>query len=166
MREDALLLSHREPGVAKTFPLSCARAALSTPLQAVEASQYRNMENAFRATGGFASSEEMVFRLRRHTDQPISRLARWIVDRHVISIEWQGRTMLPLFQFDPGTLVPRTEVTAVIRELVPALSDWEITLWFAEPNVWLDEHTPAETILRDAAAVFNASLAERYLARG
>jgi hypothetical protein len=166
MRDEALQLSYREPGVAKTFPVSCARAALPTPLQAAEASQYRNMEAGLRATGGFASSDEMVFRLRRHTDQPISRLARWIVDRHVISIEWQGRTMLPLFQFEPSTLVPRTEVTAVIRELVPALSDWEITLWFAEPNVWLDEHAPADAVLRDAAAVFNAALAERYLARG
>jgi len=165
MRDEALLF-HRELGGGNAFPVPSARVPLDTPLQATEAGQYRHMEAAFRATGGISSSDEMVFRLRRHTDQPISCLARWIVDRHVISFDWHGRTMLPVFQFEPSTLVPRAEVTAVIRELVPALSDWEIVLWFAEPNVWLDERAPADAILRNAAAVFDAALAERYLVRG
>lgn len=165
MRDDALPFP-AQPAVAGRFAPPAERAAVPALLQSVRASQYRAMEAAFRATGGVASSDELVFRLRRHASQPISRLARWIVDRHVIGFEWQGHTLLPLFQFEPDTLTPRAGVTTLIRELVPALSDWEIAVWFAQPNVWLDGQAPADVVLRDVSAVFNAALAERYLARG
>jgi hypothetical protein len=124
------------------------------------------IEHAFGASGGIVGSDEMVIRLRRRTDQPISRLARWIVDGEVLSFQWRARIMVPVFQFDPQTLAPRAEVTSVIRELVPALSDWEIALWFAEPNAWLDDEPPVDAILHDPSVVLDAALAERYLLRG
>jgi hypothetical protein len=46
--------------------------------------------HAFQRTGGLASGAELTFLLRRRTSQPISMLARWIVQRRVVSFRWQG----------------------------------------------------------------------------
>ncbi|OUM02016.1 hypothetical protein [Variovorax sp. JS1663] len=124
------------------------------------------MDQAFRASGGIAGSDEVTALLRRHTDQPISVLARWIVDRDVLCFHWQSRSMLPLFQFDPHTLTPRQPVVAVLGELAPALSDWEIALWFARCNPWLDDAAPVDAIDVDQRAVYEAARVDRYLIHG
>jgi hypothetical protein len=141
-------------------------------LQTAQARQYRAMENAFSSTGGIVSADEVVTRLGRHTDQPISQLARWIVDHAVLSFPWRTRTMLPLFQFQfqfqfhLASITIHPTVTAVIGELVPVLGDWDISVWFAEPNAWVSDTAPVEAIDRDVHAVLDAARAERYLARG
>lgn len=163
-----------DPAVCRSQPYAIPafqRSARSSPcipalLQPAEVSQYRQMEAAFRGRGGISSADEVVSLLNRHTDQPISRLARWIVDHQVLSFQWRSGTKLPLFQFDLLSMVPQPSVVAVISELVPALSDWEICLWFAAPNAWLAEATPVEEIVQNAPAVIEAARTERYLVRG
>ena len=134
-------------------------------LQANEEYQYREMERSFRDNGGIASADEVIAMLGRHTDQPISMLARWIVDREVLSFDWQARKVLPLFQFEMRALTLRPPVIDVIRELLPVLNDWELAFWFARPNGWLDGAAPVETIDLNARAVYDAARADRYLAR-
>jgi hypothetical protein len=131
----------------------------------LQACQYREMEKAFRASDGWMSSDEVVTLLMERTDQPVSRLARWIVEGDVIGLQWQARTVLPLFQFDLSTMTPRPSVTSVLRELIPALSDWEICLWFVAPNAWLDDASPLHAIALNAPAVLDAARGERYLLR-
>jgi hypothetical protein len=121
------------------------------------------MENAFRARGGLASAEDVVRWLGEAVDQPISCLARWIVGHDVISFQWQGHTMLPLFQFDLPQSRPHEAASAVARELLPVLGEWDACLWFAQPNVWLDDAAPVEVIGRDPRAVLDAARAHRYL---
>lgn len=142
------------------------RPSAAALLQTVQTTQYREMEHAFRASGGFVSADELVMLLMRSMEQPISQLAHWIVDRDVISFQWQSRTVLPLFQFDLSTLTPRACVTCVIRELIPALSDWDTCLWFVAPNAWLANASPLEAIWRDTPAVLDAARGERFLLRG
>jgi len=141
-----------------------ASRALDAFSKTEEAFQFRAMENAFRATGGLAGSEAMTELLRTHTDQPISMLSRWIVAHEIIGFEWQGHMLVPLFQFDLTTMKPRAAVTEVLRELVPVLSDWDVSLWFARPNGWLGDATPVDAIESDPSAVFQAARADRYLA--
>lgn len=140
-------------------------SSLPLLLQSPEACQYRELNRAFRASGGIVSSEEILTLLMRHTSQPISRLAHWIVDHEVISFPWQSRTMLPLFQFDLATMTLRPPVSAVVHELAPALGDWDICLWFVAPNAWLADASPLEAIAQDAPAVLDAARGERYLLR-
>ncbi|MDQ0586124.1 hypothetical protein [Variovorax paradoxus] len=142
-----------------------ARPSAPALLQTVQAFQYREMEHALRASGGVMSSDEVVTLLVRQTEQPISQLARWIVDRDVISFQWQSRTVLPLFQFDLSTMTPRSSVTAVIRELIPARSDWEICLWFVAPNTRLAGASPLDAIALNAPTVLDAAREERCLPR-
>lgn len=148
---------------------SCPRhgpAPAGLPAMSIEASQYIEMEASFRSRRGLASSERVTELLRRYEDQPVSRLARWIVDRDVLSVEWSSRLMLPLFQFDPASMLPRLEVREVIRELAPVLGDWSLTLWFARPHALLGGAVPVDAIDSDPEAVFDAARAERFLVRG
>ncbi|MDH6170756.1 hypothetical protein M2282_005934 [Variovorax boronicumulans] len=164
MHDSAVLASDNSPHrFERRLPARSSAAAL---LQAAQTHQYREMEHAFRATGGLVSSDDIVSLLMSRTDQPISRLARWIVNHDVISFQWQSRTLLPLFQFDLFTVTPHLSVTAVIRELIPALSDWETCLWFLAPNAWLGDTSPLDSILLDAPAVVDAARGERFLLRG
>jgi Protein of unknown function (DUF2384) len=122
------------------------------------------MARAFRTSGGIVSSEEITAMLLRRTDQPLSVLARWIVDHDVLSFKWHSRMMLPLFQFHLDTVTVRQKVTKVIRELVPAMSDWAAALWFAQPNPWLADAAPVDVIESNFFAVYAAARVERFLA--
>jgi hypothetical protein len=130
-----------------------------------EVRQYRAMEDAFRTAGGIVSADELVMRLIRCTDQPISKLARWIVEHKVLSFSWRTHTALPLFQFDLANMTIHPSVTTVIDELVPALSDWDIAVWFAQPNPWLAGAAPVDVMERDVHGLLDAARAERYLVR-
>ena len=145
---------------------SMTRAPYPATLQRLEDRQFVEMDCAFRATDGMACSGEVLTLLRRRCDQPISRLARWIVAREVVNFVWQSNRMLPLFQFELSTMTLRPQVTAVVRELADVFDDWSLALWFAQPNAWLDEHAPLEIVNADARAVLDAARADRYVARG
>lgn len=156
--------SEHDP-ILSAWRLPPGRRGVPALLQANQDYQYREMERSFRANRGLASADEVTALLVRHTDQPISMLARWIVARDVLSFDWQARKLLPLFQFEPQTMTLRSSVVDVIRELAPVLNDWELALWFARPNGWLDDAAPVDTIDSDAGAVYDAARADRYLAR-
>ena len=145
---------------------STARAPYPVTPQRLEDRQFVQMERAFRLNDGMACSGEVLTLLRRRCDQPISRLARWIVAREVVNFVWQSNRMLPLFQFELSTMTLRPPVTAVVRELVDVFDDWNLALWFAQPNAWLDDHAPVEIVNVDARAVLDAARADRYVASG
>lgn len=131
----------------------------------LEHRQYALMQRAFRESGGLVGGDELARWMRCRHRQPVSRLARWIVDRAVISFEWQGNTVLPLFQFDLSSLTLRPRVDIVVRELRAVFDGWELALWFARPNAWLECHAPIEKLDLDPDAVFDAARADRFIAR-
>lgn len=133
------------------------------PQGCIEASQFLEMETSFRSQGGMAGSDQVAELLSRRTDQPISKLARWIVDRDVLSVSWRSRLVLPLFQFDLTMMMPRGPVREVIRGLAPVLGDWALALWFARRNDLLRGVAPVDVIVRDPWAVFDAARQERLL---
>jgi hypothetical protein len=124
------------------------------------------MECAFLPTGGIVSGERLSQLLRHGLDQPISVLARWIVDRLVVSFEVHGQIWLPMFQFEPSTLRLRPGVLRVIEELRGVFGDSELAEWFAHPNSWLEGQSPASAIARDEQAVLDAARADRFVAAG
>jgi hypothetical protein len=112
-----------------------------------------------------ATDEHLVCLLRDHSPQPVSRLARAIVDRTVLSFECSGHRWLPLFQFDMRTLSVKREVRHVLAELIEVLDDATLVSWFAEQNAWLDEAAPVEAIGTAPLAVLNAARADRFITR-
>ena len=139
-----------------------AQALLQTRKDIQLATMYR----AYSRSGGLCTGDELALRLRVHSAQPISLLARWIVSREVISFQLHLQTMLPLFQFDLAEMVVRPEVSAIIGELSGVFDDWDLALWFAEPNVWLDDRAPIEVCVFDARAALHAARADRFVANG
>jgi hypothetical protein len=134
--------------------------------QRLEDRQFLAMERAFLAHGGLASGNEMVQRLRRHVDQPLSALARWIVRRSIVRFEWQGNTLIPLFQFDVADMSVRATTAKVLSELVAVFDDWDLALWFAQPNSWLHDVAPIEAFDSDPLEVVHAARADHFVARG
>ena len=124
------------------------------------------MEAAYRPIGGIASGDDLALLLRPSSEQPISRLARWIVARHVVSFHCGGTTWLPLFQFERAPMRVRPDVQAVIREISDVFDDWELAAWFALPNAWLKSRTPVEALLVHPSAVREAARADRFIAHG
>jgi len=128
--------------------------------------QYIVMANAFAPNGGIAGGDELAGLLRPCRGQPISLLARWIVDRAVVHFEWRTTIMLPMFQFEPPSMTVRPPVADVLRELSGAFDDWELALWFAQPNAWLDDRRPVDVLRIDPGAVVDSARADRYVALG
>jgi hypothetical protein len=124
------------------------------------------MERGFRSTGGLLGGDELATLLRETSGQPVSVLARWIVAREAVSFEWHGQTLLPLFQFERFNLSLRSGVSRVVRELADVFDNWEMALWFAQPNAWLGDSAPADLVGIDARAVFDAARADRFVAVG
>lgn len=118
------------------------------------------------ASGGVATANKVAERLRVEVSQPVSLLARWIVDRHVIAFSCGAELMLPLFQFDFAQGCVRGGVAPVMLELTGVMSDEEMARWFAQPNGWLHGATPAQTLPSDAGAVLDAARADRFVANG
>src|SRR3954454_99645 len=86
--------------------------------------EFRTMRRAFRRSGGISHGDEIARRVSEHADQPISKVARWIVNNEALAFEWNGQTMLPLFQFDPCSMSLRPGIRLVLRELWDVFDNW------------------------------------------
>ncbi|APW39562.1 hypothetical protein RD110_22025 [Rhodoferax koreense] len=99
-------------------------------------------------------------------DQPISRLARWIVDRKIVHLTWQSQVLVPGFQFLPQTACVRPVVQDLIGELGSIMDDWELTTWFALPNAWLGGRAPVDVLDCESHRVIQAARTAWFIARG
>ena len=125
-----------------------------------------SLTHAFRATGGVVSGDSLAMMLRGGSDQPISLLARWIVNRQVLSFECHSQTLLPMFQFDSSGVTVRPGLRPVMAELSEVFDDRELVDWFAAPNGWLSGKAPAAVFAVDLPAVLQAARADRFVASG
>jgi hypothetical protein len=131
-----------------------------------EEKQFVAMLSAFRLGGGVVSGDDLSALVRSHHDQPVSIVARWLVNRSILCFDWHGQTLIPLFQFDRSTMQPLPVVLAVLRELNGTFNDWEMSLWFAQPNSWLANEPPVLALRSDPLAVLQAAQADRFIALG
>lgn len=126
--------------------------------------QFVDLLNAFRCSGGLARMPEVAGRFKGRSAKDDFPLTGWLAKRQVISVEWQSKIWLPLFQFNPAGLTLRTGLSAVLAELVLVYDDWQVANWFAQPNPWLANGAPADRLAMAAPQVLNAALAERLVA--
>ena len=122
------------------------------------------MQMALHASGGVVTGDAFSVLLRCHCDQPLSRLARWIVNREIVSFEFHSR--LPMFQFVRPMLTVHSGVPQVIGELSGVFDDMELAEWFVTPNSWLAGALPADLVHADGEHVLAAARADRFVADG
>jgi len=144
-------------------------AARAAPAWRGEACTDRDAEfvallDGYRPSGGLARAEEVMTLLECHGDLGLARLARWIVERSVISFEWQSQTWLPWFQFNRAGMTRVRGLAPVLAELSAACDPWELAHWFVRPTSYLAGRMPAEMLRCDPDAVFDAARVERFVA--
>lgn len=151
------------PKVWGSLPVPSGQSYASRMAQERERNnQFVDLLNAFRHSGGLARAQEVATRFKRQGVGDISPLAAWLVKREVVSIEWQSKLWLPLFQFHPVGMTLRAGLSNVLAELVGVYNDWEMASWFAQPNPWLADNTPADSLAVTADQVLEAARAERF----
>lgn len=136
------------------------------PARDVPARTTESVLAVFHAYGGLAPACDVAELLRVRWHQPISRLARWIVNRRVLSVESAGGLYLPLFQFDLAAASVRTDARLVFDTLLPVLDSHEMARWFVEANSWLGDEAPAHVFMLDPQRVMQAARADRFVAMG
>ncbi len=132
----------------------------------IEDRQFQALRCAYARTGGLVYGDEMACLLRPHADQPVSVVARWIVARTIVNFEWRSQTFIPLFQFTRADLSLDAASAIAVKELGTVFDDWELALWFAQPNSWLHGRAPADAVAASPSEVVAAARADRFVARG
>ena len=130
------------------------------------AERRQEVVDASVAVGGLLRAEAFSTLMRVKYDQPVSMLARWIVDRRVLTVNWCAQIMLPLFQFQRPGLDPMPAMREVRDEFEGTFDDWETLEWFVTPNAALQYESPARRVPRDPCAVLQAARVDRFIARG
>jgi hypothetical protein len=125
-----------------------------------------SLAQAFDASGGVLAADALAQLMQGAVAQPISRLARWIVAREIVTVPGDGGTLVPLFQFGPGLASPQPGLLPVLAELRDVFDDRELAAWFAAPNGSLGGRRPADVLATDPHAVHETARLDRYVARG
>jgi len=116
--------------------------------------------------GGMLRADEVVLSMRSDWDQPISVLARWIVSRAVVTIDWRSEILIPVFQIDFRSRELRTGCREIVAELNDVMDGWEMAQWFATSNPWLGGLAPVDMLAVSWRSVVDAARVARFIVRG
>lgn len=141
-------------------------AAGRLPGPRAQPAERQSLAQRYRSSGGHIGCDDLMLLLDDRREQPISLLARWIVDRRVIHFQNDGQLVLPLFQFEFPGLSVLPAVAEAIAELGDCFDDGQMTEWFAMPSGWLQGALPAEAMALQPAAVLQAARADRFALLG
>jgi hypothetical protein len=122
------------------------------------------MADAYARSSGLGHDTDVAGLLRIHTSQPLSVLARWIVQGRLVTFVCEAQRWIPLFQFNRADMWLHPYVQRVVAEFDSVLDELQLAQWFAWPNSSLDDRAPVEIIERDPAAVLAAARIDRFVA--
>ena len=109
--------------------------------------------------GGLMRSDEVVALMRERSDQPISRLARWITEESLLCFQWQGHLVIPMFQFETRPMFIRASATAAVSSLNSTWDEFTKAAWFVSPNTRLYGNTPIALLETQSESVLHAAQA-------
>ncbi len=87
----------------------------------------------------------------RNKSEPASR---WKREGKLFAVRFQGIDLYPAFQFVDG--VPRPVIKEILAALPNDMTGWQIAMWFASGNGWLDGAEPQDC-LSDPNAIVDAA---------
>ncbi len=155
-------------------PSTTARTIFTQRANAVVPLHWLSTAAAFSGTGGLVSGDDLADLIRHRCEvagwlpdsEPVSLVARWIVTRAVVSLDSPWGPMFPLFQFDlPGPTVA-AQPQSVVAELGRNFDGWALASWFVEPNAWLANQRPIESLASHLPDVLEAARADRFVRTG
>jgi hypothetical protein len=155
-------LSSRSGGSSPTPSLRCLKTQAALALER----EFATLNARYLDSGGIVQGDQIAAMMYGHFDQPISRLARLVINRQVVHFQWGSQLLMPVFQFDRHTMEVRAEVLQTVAELSAAFSDLDLVQWFVEPSAWLGGKMPIDALKTNAPAVLDAARADRFIAAG
>jgi hypothetical protein len=143
-------------------------AMLDAPYTAPPTRQivFDDVRAAFMLSGGWSDAEELARRQGHRCGNGLGVVARWICQRRIVSIRWEGGYWIPLFQFTRPSFLLRPSLATVLGELNPVLDDWDVACWFATANDLLGGVCPARAFGSRLPHVLNAARAFRFALSG
>jgi hypothetical protein len=117
--------------------------------------------SGYSLRGGVASTEEVLQLMRPFWRQPISLLAKWIIDHRVVSFSWRRQLLLPMFQFERPRMTPHQGVFDSLVQISDLMDDEAQAVWFIQPNVSLEHESPADLVMTSPEAVVCAARQEQ-----
>lgn len=79
----------------------------------------------------------------RNRSEPASR---WKREGKLFAVRKGGTDLYPAFQFEDGA--PNPVIKKVLAALPEGMSNWQVALWFASGNGWLDGKEPQDCLAR------------------
>jgi hypothetical protein len=120
----------------------------------------------YRALGGVMCADDLVLIARVLMPQPLSWVARSIVDRSILTFTWRSRVFVPRFQFGAHPLQVTSQVSGAMGELEAVYADNLLASWFVEPNCWLGQRRPCTEVSQRPELVLAAARGDRRLVSG
>lgn len=117
---------------------------------------------AYLDLGGIAREDVVATQMVFSCALGQARLSRWIAERKVLSVEWNGVRWLPIFQFETRGAVPCHTLVTILGEMSSIGDDMAVVEWFHRPNVWLEGRAPAAVLHQDETAVLHAARADCF----
>jgi hypothetical protein len=117
-----------------------------------------------RDFGGIARAHEVANMTVSRCGPDVKALAEWILDRQLLSFEWQSQIWIPLFQFDRSSMALHQGLGMILSMLTPAFAPWEQALWFTQANTTLGGRIPAHVLPLDHPAVLRAARENPHIA--
>jgi hypothetical protein len=164
--------NHRPLGLHAPGPARFAPQSPACGAKTIAEAEFSELFQGLQRSGGLVSADQLVGLMlggggrctAQPVSQPISTVARWIVNRQVVCVAWRSQTMLPVFQFSSDVSSLRPGLAAVMAELTDVFDDWQLALWFARGNSSLGDAAPADRMATHPVDVWQAARTDRFIA--
>jgi hypothetical protein len=107
----------------------------------------------------FFTSDEIAQEATSRATNRAAMASRWVQEKKIFSIRFQGQQLFPRFQFEDGRPIPA--VSEVIRTFPEHATGWELAYFFVSPNPNIGGSKPVELLKRDPARLI--SLAHAFV---
>ena len=101
------------------------------------------------------SAEEIAALAGHEASNRSATATRWKTQGAIFGVRRLGRDRYPAFQFQDGR--PRKVIGKVLKALPEGMSPWQMALWFASANGWLDGSAPMDRLGDETALVAAAT---------
>ncbi|MEX2621771.1 MAG: hypothetical protein WD250_16260 [Egibacteraceae bacterium] len=99
------------------------------------------------ASGTAVDIEQLAQGQARTADSARQWLSRRRRERRLVTVQHDGRTLVPTFQLDTDFDVEPDAAAVVTRLLDHDMDPWSIWDWAETPNTWLNGRTPSRVLL-------------------
>jgi hypothetical protein len=109
-------------------------------------STFRDLCEAFRATGGIARADDLARLLEDFQCGNFASLARRIASHEILSFSWRGMHWVPMFQFDLRDLSLRPGPQQLLEACGTKCDGWALACWLTTASDDLDGEQPLDCL--------------------